>query len=120
MTEVARMDIPFLDRSASAERCKGDAGLLTPPLAITAVPLALHSSKGRMCLLGSSPEVVLPAAHTSPEQVGGDVEVVPPPLRRNSSAVRKLQELDAEEGLGHLSPFSLILCGLSSASPVKM
>lgn len=120
MTEVARMDIPFLDRSASAERCKGDAGLLTPPLAITAVPLALHSSKGRMCLLGSTPEVVLPAAHTSPEQVGGDVEVVPPPLRRNSSAVRKLQELDAEEGLGHLSPFSLILCGHSSASPVKM
>lgn len=74
----------------------------------------------RTDVLGSSPEVVLPAAHTSPEQVGGDVEVVPPPLRRNSSAVRKLQELDAEEGLGHLSPFSLILCGLSSASPVKM
>lgn len=58
-----------------------DEGLLTPPLAMTAVPLALHSSRGRVCVLGSSPEVLPPAAHTSPEQMG-EVEVVRPPLRR--------------------------------------
>lgn len=86
-----------------------DAALLAPPLAITAVPLALHSSRRRVCLLGSSPEVLLPTAHISPEQVGGEVEGVRPSLRRNGSSVRKRQELDAEEGLGNLSPFFLIL-----------
>lgn len=96
-----------------------DEGLLTPPLAMTAVPLALHSSRGRVCVLGSSPEVLPPPQLTlrpsrwERSRLSGRLSA------GNSSAVRKRQELDAEEGLGHLSPFVLILRGHTSASSRK-